>query len=81
MLDFKQIQGLGMAALNVLGVSAKKNPQLAVSSMEFVLEGLCAQRRLSRNQEKGYFKESEESEEELFADLSQGLRILQLGPF
>ena len=67
----KEIQGLG-AALKILGVSAKKSQQLAVSSMEFVLEGLCAQGRLSRNQEKGYFKESEESEEQLFADLSKG---------
>ena len=67
----KQIQGLG-AALKVLGVSAKKNRQLAVSSMEFILEGLCAQRRLSRNQEKGYFKESEKSEEGLFTDLPKG---------
>ncbi len=67
----KQIQGLE-AALKALGISPKKNRQLAVSSMEFVLEGLCAQRRLSRNQERGYYKESEESEGELFADISKG---------
>jgi magnesium chelatase subunit I len=51
--ELKKVHGL-MAAINQLGVSPKDDPNLVVSLCEFVLEGLYAQKRISRSEEKGY---------------------------
>lgn len=64
----RAIQGIE-ETLRGLGLSAKKNLGLAVATVEFILEGLHAQKKLSRNEEHGYFKEAEKVEEEYFGDL------------
>lgn len=60
----KAIQGLE-EILKSLGVSTKKNLPMAASWFEFILEGLYAQKLLSRNEERGYFKEVAIEEEEM----------------
>jgi magnesium chelatase subunit I len=51
--ELKKVPGL-MAAVNQLGVSPKDDPNLVVSLAEFILEGLYAQKRISRSEERGY---------------------------
>ena len=63
----KVIQGLEKT-LKSLGVSTKKNLPGAISWVEFILEGLYAQKLLSRNEERGYFKEVEAEPEERLRD-------------
>lgn len=63
----KAIQGLE-ETLKSQGVSTKKNLPTAVSWVEFILEGLFAQKLLSRNEERGYFKEVATEEEEMPGD-------------
>jgi len=60
----KAIQGLE-EILKSLGVSTKKNLPMAASWFEFILEGLYAQKLLSRNEERGYFKGVATEEEEM----------------
>jgi magnesium chelatase subunit I len=62
------IQGIG-EILKYLRISKGDNPELAVSAVEFVLEGLYAEKKLSRSEERGYFKEADKAEEEYFKDL------------
>jgi magnesium chelatase subunit I len=63
----KVIQGLE-ETLKSLGVSTKKNLPGAISWVEFILEGLYAQKLLNRNEERGYFKEVEAEPEEKLRD-------------
>jgi len=51
--DLKQIQGL-FKKLSLLGVKASDPAPKAVSAAEFLLEGLVAHRKLSRNEEHGF---------------------------
>lgn len=54
-----QIQGLE-AFFEQFKVDPKQAPGLAVSAAEFLLEGLCAQKKLSRSESRGYYKEPED---------------------
>ena len=54
--QIKLIQGL-LDKLAPLGVKGKDDPALVVAAAEFVLEGLYAHRRISRNEERGFFAE------------------------
>jgi len=40
-----------------LGIKAKDDPTLLAAGAEFILEGLAALRRISRNEEMGYYVE------------------------
>ncbi len=51
--ELEQIQGL-MEKLSPLGVGAKDSPERIVSAAEFLLEGMVAHRRISRNEERGF---------------------------
>ncbi len=51
------------------GLNSQDAPELVVAVVEFVLEGLAAQKRLSRSEERGYFLEVRRPEEEFFGDL------------
>jgi magnesium chelatase subunit I len=51
--ELKQIQGL-FAQLSPIKVSASDAPEIAVAGAEFLLEGMHAHKRLSRNEERGY---------------------------
>lgn len=59
------IQGLD-DVLRKHGVEPGSDVGLTVSWIELFLEGLCAQKRLSRDEERGYFRESEAVEGELY---------------
>lgn len=54
-----QIQGVEVF-FEQFQVEPKRAPGLAVSAAEFLLEGLCAQKKLSRSESKGYYKEPED---------------------
>lgn len=59
------IQGVD-EILATQGLDLTGEPELAVSALEFVLEGLCGRRELSRSAEKGFYREAESEEQELF---------------
>lgn len=49
----QQIQGL-TEKLAPLGIKPSTEPEAYVAAAEFLLEGMCAHRRLSRNEERGF---------------------------
>ncbi len=51
--ELKQIQGL-TDKLSPLGIRAATEPEHYVAAAELVLEGMCAHRRLSRNEERSF---------------------------
>jgi magnesium chelatase subunit I len=51
--ELKQIQGL-LEKLGPLGVKPSNDPSKVVAAAEFLLEGMVAHRKLSRNQEHGF---------------------------
>jgi magnesium chelatase subunit I len=51
--DLKEIQGL-FEKLSAVGVKASDVPQRVVAAAEFLLEGMVAHRKLSRNEERGF---------------------------
>jgi magnesium chelatase subunit I len=58
---FKKIQGL-LEQTQHLGIKAKDDPALLISGAEFILEGLAALKRISRNEEVGYYVERHPAE-------------------
>jgi len=64
--EFKKIQGL-LEKTQPLGIKSKDEAALQVAGAEFILEGLYALKKISRNEELGYHTEhrrAEPSEEE-----------------
>jgi magnesium chelatase subunit I len=59
--QLKKIQGL-FEKTQTLGIKAKDDPALLVAGAEFVLEGLHALKRISRNEELGYYAERARAE-------------------
>ena len=59
--QLRSIQGL-LERVAALGIRPKQNPALAVSAAEFLLEGLYANRRISRSEERGYVAEEKKRE-------------------
>ncbi len=51
--ELRQIQGL-IEKLTPLGIAPKDSPERIVSAAEFLLEGMVAHRRISRNEERGF---------------------------
>jgi magnesium chelatase subunit I len=43
--------------LERLGTNGKADPALAAAGAEFILEGLWSHKRISRNEERGFFAE------------------------
>ena len=64
----KPIQGFEKV-LSKRRVNLRRDPEMAASLVEFVLEGLTALKKLSRSEDRGYFKEPEKQEEQYFGDL------------
>jgi magnesium chelatase subunit I len=54
--QLERIQGL-MEHIGRLGINGKSNAALATAAAEFILEGLWAHRRISRNEERGFHAE------------------------
>jgi magnesium chelatase subunit I len=59
--QFKRIQGL-LEKTQPLGIEPKDDPALLVAGAEFILEGLYALKKISRNEELGYFAERQRME-------------------
>ena len=59
--QFKTIQGL-LETTQTLGIKPKDNPALLVSGAEFILEGLYALKKISRNEELGFYVERRTAE-------------------
>jgi magnesium chelatase subunit I len=59
--QFKKIQNL-LEKTQSLGLKAKDDPGLLAAGGEFILEGLYALKRLSRNEELGYHTEHRPAE-------------------
>jgi magnesium chelatase subunit I len=59
--QFKKIQGL-LEKTQTLGAKAKDDPALQVAAAEFILEGLYALKKISRNEELGYHTEHRKAE-------------------
>jgi magnesium chelatase subunit I len=51
--ELRQIQGL-LEKLAPLGIKASSKPEQIVAAAEFLLEGMCAHRRLSRSEERAF---------------------------
>ena len=49
----REVQGL-MELAHAAGIPAKASPPLLASGVDFVLEGLCAMKKIGRNDERGY---------------------------
>jgi magnesium chelatase subunit I len=60
--QLKKIQGL-FEHLETLGVRSKDDAALQTSAAEFILEGLWAQKRINRSEERGYFAEARKNPE------------------
>lgn len=60
--QLKKIQGL-LEAAESLGIKPKDEKALQVAGAEFILEGLCALKKISRNEELGYHAETRRVEE------------------
>lgn len=60
--QLKRIQGL-VDQIERLGVGGKDDPAVKASAAEFILEGLWAHKRISRNEERGYYAERPEAPE------------------
>jgi len=60
--QLKKIPGL-FDNLSPLGVRTKDEAALAASAAEFILEGLWAHKRVSRNEERGFFGEARKAPE------------------
>jgi len=60
--QLKKIQGL-FDHLEGLGVKAKDDSAIIAGAAEFILEGLWAHKRISRNEERGYFADARKTTE------------------
>ena len=61
--QLKKIPGL-FEKTQALGLEAKDDPALLVAGAEFILEGLYALKKISRNEELGFFAERKQSRPE-----------------
>ncbi len=55
--QLKKIQGL-FDHLEAVGVRPKDDAAMQTSAAEFILEGLCAHKRISRSEERGFFADA-----------------------
>jgi magnesium chelatase subunit I len=60
--QLKKIQGL-FDHLDAMGVSAKDDAAVQSSAAEFILEGLWAQKRINRSEERGFFADARKTPE------------------
>ncbi len=63
--DFSKVPDL-VQKTSLLGINGKDDKGLIVSACEFILEGLCAQKKISRSEEKGIYTAAKKSQEAIF---------------
>jgi magnesium chelatase subunit I len=76
LMQLKRIPGL-ISSLSALGVAPDAPAAMVVAGAEFVLEGLCAQKRIGRSEDKGFVATEPESEIELDIERMERLRRLK----
>ncbi|MBT9331373.1 magnesium chelatase [Paracidobacterium acidisoli] len=65
--ELKQIQGF-FDKLAPLGIKTSDAPEKIVAASEFLLEGMCAHRRISRNEERGFAAQRRQQERQEHAE-------------
>lgn len=63
--DFLKVPEL-VEKTSLLGITRTNDKALIVSGCEFILEGLCAQKKISRSEEKGIYTATKKSQEPIF---------------
>jgi magnesium chelatase subunit I len=63
--DFKRVPTL-LDKVSLLGFDGRADKGALVAGCEFVLEGLCSQKKISRSEEKGIYTAAKKSQEQIF---------------
>ena len=63
--DFKRVPTL-MDKVQLLGIDGRGDQGATVAACEFILEGLCAQKKISRSEEKGIYTATKKTQEQIF---------------
>jgi magnesium chelatase subunit I len=63
--DFKRVPSL-IDKVQLLGMDGRGDKGVTVAGCEFILEGLCSQKKISRSEEKGIYTAAKKSQEQLF---------------
>jgi magnesium chelatase subunit I len=63
--DFKRVPTL-MEKVQLLGIDGRGEQGATVAACEFILEGLCAQKKISRSEEKGVYSAAKRTQEQIF---------------
>ena len=63
--DFKRVPTL-IDKVSLLGFDGRADKGAIVSGCEFILEGLCSQKKISRSEEKGIYTAAKKSQEQIF---------------
>ena len=71
--ELKQIQGL-FEKLSPLSITAKSEPEIAVSAAEFLLEGMHAHKRISRSEERSFSAAEKKSRNDGAAQYAERIR-------
>jgi magnesium chelatase subunit I len=63
--DFKRVPTL-IDKVQLLGIDGRGDPGITVAACEFILEGLSAQKKISRSEEKGVYAAARKTQEQIF---------------
>jgi magnesium chelatase subunit I len=63
--DFKRVPTL-IEKVSMLGFDGRLDKGALVAGCEFILEGLCSQKKISRSEEKGIYTAAKKSQEQIF---------------
>ena len=74
--ELKQIQGL-IEKLSPLKITGKTAPEQAVSAAEFLLEGMTAQKRRSRSEERSFTAAEKKSRNDQAAQYADRIREIE----
>jgi magnesium chelatase subunit I len=75
--ELKQIQGL-FEKLTPFHITAKSQPEVAVSAAEFLLEGMTAHRRISRSEERSFSAAEKKQRNQEGSEFGQRVREREL---
>ncbi len=63
--DFQRVPTLAQK-VSLLGLDGHGEKELLVAGCEFILEGLCAQKKISRSEDKGFYTAMKKTQEQIF---------------
>ena len=76
--ELKQIQGL-FEKLAPFHITAKSQPELAVSAAEFLLEGMTAHKRISRSEERSFSAAEKKTRNQDASEFAERIRDREFG--